>query len=492
MPPPLNLVLRVLGAAGAVRRFASHRTELALRKFWRNPRGALIIPLVAAAVGWVTNWLAVQMIFYPLSFMGVPIKQFISGSMYGCAVLEPLGLVGWQGIVPAKAAQMSFDMVSMVTAKLIDVREVFGRLDPDEVARLLRPEVPLLAEEVARGLRGVPEFAVDIAAGGLPALPAYVLDALRAAQDAYVAGFTTALQKVVDTTLDLKELVVCAMCEDKRVLVELFQRCGDVELKFLVDSGLWFGFLLGVIQMIVWMFYDNPWTLTIGGLIVGFATNWLALKCIFEPVEPVQVGPFEIQGMFLKRQHEVSIAFSDYLAENVLTSRKMWETMLEGQSKDEFRKVLGQHTKEFLNSGANRFGIGNAAEAAAVGAGAVASGPVVEEVVDSMVERLKPHLEPLHAYVDDTLDLKEVMREKMLLMTPQEFERVLHPIFEQDELTLILAGAALGAIAGFGQQITTAPEPPLEDAEGEGKARAPGAQEEAGGADDAGKAVPAA
>jgi hypothetical protein len=43
------------------------------------------------------------------------------------------------------------------------------------------------------------------------------------------------------------------------------------------------------------MFWDNPWTLTIGGAIVGYLTNWIALKCIFEPVEPVTVGPFVLQ-----------------------------------------------------------------------------------------------------------------------------------------------------------------------------------------------------
>jgi len=33
----------------------------------------------------------------------------------------------------------------------------------------------------------------------------------------------------------------------------------------------------------------------------------------------------------------------------------------------------------------------------------------------------------------------------------QEFEKVLHPIFQEDELTLILVGTALGAAAGFAQ-----------------------------------------
>ena len=32
---------------------------------------------------------------------------------------------------------------------------------------------------------------------------------------------------------------------------------------------------------------------------------------------------------------------------------------------------------------------------------------------------------------------------------------MLHPIFEQDEMTLIISGAVLGAIAGFIQQVWT-------------------------------------
>ena len=72
-----------------------------------------------------------------------------------------------------------------------------------------------------------------------------------------------------------------------------------------------------------------------------------------------------------------------------------------------------------------------------------------------MKERLQDHVHVLHEYTDDALGLKELMRERMALMTPQEFERVLHPIFEQDELTLIVSGAVLGAIAGFIQQVYT-------------------------------------
>ena len=37
----------------------------------------------------------------------------------------------------------------------------------------------------------------------------------------------------------------------------------------------------------------------------------------------------------------------------------------------------------------------------------------------------------------------------MRTLSSAEFERVLHPVFEEDELTLILIGTGLGGLAGF-------------------------------------------
>ena len=41
----------------------------------------------------------------------------------------------------------------------------------------------------------------------------------------------------------------------------------------------------------------------------------------------------------------------------------------------------------------------------------------------------------------------------MMAMTSAQFERVLHPIFEEDEMTLIISGGALGFMAGLVQQL---------------------------------------
>jgi hypothetical protein len=84
------------------------------------------------------------------------------------------------------------------------------------------------------------------------------------------------LQLDIEDILDLRAVVLEAFVRDKVVLVDLFQKVGRVELDFLVESGLGFGFLLGLLQMVAWIVTPKPWTLPVAGAVVGYVTNWIA------------------------------------------------------------------------------------------------------------------------------------------------------------------------------------------------------------------------
>ena len=71
-------------------------------------------------------------------------------------------------------------------------------------------------------------------------------------------------------------------------------------------------------------------------------------------------------------------------------------------------------------------------------------------------QRLPYHFtrsESFYEYVDTTLGIEKTLRTGLESMSSKQFEQILHPIFEEDELTLILAGGFLGFVAGFGQQL---------------------------------------
>lgn len=370
------------------------------------------------------------MIFYPIQFRGLPI--FVRDEV-------PLGLIGWQGIVPCKTRKMSVVMVDMVTSQLLSVKQVFYRLNPRLMANLLAPEVPKIADEIIHEVMPV-KFLQDIPAMVFNGLGDDSKAILRHWNVNFLTSLCKAMQQNVESIFNIRNCVVSQMMQDRRLLGQLFRACGQAELDFLTNSGLWFGFLLGIIQMAVALFWENPWSLSFGGAIVGLATNWLALKWIFEPVNPTKVGPFILQGKFLRRQKEVAREFSSFFANRILKSEQVWNSILTDPSTaPEFAKLFGQHFERFLKQVTKGLRITLEPE-------------VIAMATAKALARLPEHVGVLHEYIDSTLGLEESLRTSMEKMTSLQFERVLHPIFEEDELTLILAGAVLGFVAGLVQQ----------------------------------------
>ena len=428
---------------------AASATRKALKRIKRKRIEAICIPFVAAFVGWLTNWLAVQMLFYPVEFMGLQLgKRQVVNTIYGCDVFQPLGLIGWQGIVPAKAAKMGYAMVNMVTTKLINVQEVFGKIDGDKIATLLSIEVPDMARDIGKSL--FPNWTVSLAENQfVPKLTSDLKYAILEFQHSYLSGFVRHMQANLSKILDMDQFITQYYCSKKWLLNKFFQQCGEKELDFLVKSGVWFGFLLGLPQIVLWAFVDNIWSLVFGGLVVGYATNWLALKLIFEPVEPLSIGPFTIQGIFLQRQQEVSVAFAEFYATWILKSKLIWHYLFTGPKSESFKELLTDYNVDVINEVANKLSV----------RADLVDPDVVRQLgttgAERILEELPKHVDVLHNHIDATLDVQPLLEKGLQRLSPKEFESVLHPIFEEEEIILIIAGAILGAAAGALQYIAS-------------------------------------
>src|SRR5215210_8654824 len=99
----------------------------------------ITIPLFSAAIGYVTNWTGVWMLFNPVRFAGFRLPglrvvaqilprriQQIPGIM--------VGGVGWQGIIPSRAAKMGSIAVDQGIAKLGNPADFYRQLDPEKMA----------------------------------------------------------------------------------------------------------------------------------------------------------------------------------------------------------------------------------------------------------------------------------------------------------------------------------------------------------------------
>ena len=57
----------------------------------------------------------------------------------------------------------------------------------------------------------------------------------------------------------------------------------------------------------------------------------------------------------------------------------------------------------------------------------------------------------IHRYIAKNLDIEDTLSSRLKKLSPTEFEDLLHPVFQEDEITLIVTGGVLGLLAGMAQ-----------------------------------------
>eukprot|EP00004_Rigifila_ramosa_P011123 TRINITY_DN2345_c1_g1_i1.p1 TRINITY_DN2345_c1_g1~~TRINITY_DN2345_c1_g1_i1.p1 ORF type:complete len:417 (+),score=115.67 TRINITY_DN2345_c1_g1_i1:36-1253(+) len=391
----------------------------------------VLIPVMSAVVGYVTNIIALKMTFYPLEFFGV--YQFWPG----------IGL-GWQGIIPMKAEKMATIAVDLMTTKLINIEDIMRRLDPVMISRELAPVLNRMLEQI------ISEVALQESPGVWEALPSRVKDEIihTAAEDAPAVIESMALEvrnNIMDV-FDLKKMVVDSLVKDKELLNTIFLKCGAQELIFIEQSGFWFGGIFGIIQAIVWYVYPSSWLLPVCGFLNGYLTNLIALKMIFEPVEPINICGFSYQGLFLKRQKEVAVEYAALVSEKILNAKNIIWAIIRGPSSDKLFKIIHRHVKRAVDDFS---GISRPLIQMTIGTDKYLD--VKQKVCDRIIDDLPSSMQYIHAYTDRALDVENTIREKLAALPPRDFEGLLHPVFQEEEWKLILVGGVLGALVGVGQ-----------------------------------------
>ena len=76
----------------------------------------------------------------------------------------------------------------------------------------------------------------------------------------------------------------------------------------------------------------------------------------------------------------------------------------------------------------------------------------VERVCDVACERLPHALRTAEGYISEAMRLEETLRTRMAHLPPEQFEPLLHSIFQEDEWKLVAVGGVLGAALGAAQQ----------------------------------------
>jgi uncharacterized membrane protein YheB (UPF0754 family) len=406
----------------------------------------LTIPLFTGAIGYLTNWSGVWMLFHPIRFMGLPVPglsrlapllprrlQQIPGTMQGG--------VGWQGIIPSRAAKMGSIAVDKGLAKLGSPADFYEQLEPEAIAEhILETARDDIREVVDRIMeREYPDT--------WSAMPRRVREAVHARVQQQlpdiVRSVTDEIGAHIDQLLDIKLMVIRRFEEDPEMANRIYLDVGRRELRLIINFGFLFGAIQGIPLVFIVHAFPHWWVLPIGGVIIGYVTNWIALWMIFEPVDPHRFGPLKLQGLFIRRQPEVSEVYAEIIADDIVTLRNIGDELLHGPRADRTRQMIEDAMRPAVDRA-----VGPARLAVQVALGRSEYENIRESLATEAVDYTMTPLEDPEFNRRQSAAIRDMFTDRVRELPHKDFSELLRSGMREDEWLLLLHGAVLGFVAG--------------------------------------------
>jgi uncharacterized membrane protein YheB (UPF0754 family) len=385
------------------------------------------------------------MLFYPVHFRGLraPWLQRVARRLpYKIRQIPGLmiGGIGWQGIVPSRAAKMGSLAVDSGIAKLGTPQDFFQQLEPEKIAEQIivstRGDIPATVERIMR--RQNADLWDDLPTQ----VKELVIERVQHQLRSIAHDLTDQIGEHIDQLVDVKLMVIKRF--DPELANRVFLEMGRRELKFIQNFGFVFGFVLGIPVAFLTHFVTFWWLLPILGVVIGYVTNWVALWMIYEPPEWRHYGPLRWKGLFIRRQPEVSEVYATIVADDILTLSEFGSELLHGPQSDRTRALI---------------------ESAMLPAVDRATGPLRPAVRVAVGHR--EYEEIRHAFATEPVDdfmtpltdpefsrtqsakMRKLIAERMREMAPADFGEMLRTATREDEWLLLLHGAVLGLAGGL-------------------------------------------
>ena len=407
----------------------------------------LSIPVFTGVVGWLINWSGLWMLFSPVTFKGVKVPGMRElATVLPRKVQEVPGVlqggVGWQGIVPARAAKMGSIAVDKAIAKLGTPSEFYQQLEPEKIAEhivtVFRPEIPELVDDVMRSehprlWRDLPDPVKEA-----------VYQRVQAQLPSVVGRVTTEIGVHIDQLLDPKIMVIDHFRDNPALVVRIFRDFGQRELNLMVLFGFVFGFLLGIPVAIVDSIAHQWWLLPLLGVVVGWTTNALGMWLIFEPPEERRILGIKVHGLFLRRQDEAAEVYAQIIADDVITLERIGDFLLDGPRGDRTRQMLAAALRPAIDQAA-----GPARGALRVAMGGTRFDSIRESVAQEAVGRtITPFKDPEFSR-QQADKIRTLVATRTKELPPRDFVEMMRSAIKEDEWMLYAHGAIMGAAGGL-------------------------------------------
>ncbi|HEX4956665.1 MAG TPA: DUF445 family protein [Lacibacter sp.] len=190
----------------------------------------------------------------------------------------------------------------------------------------------------------------------------------------------------------------------------------------------------------------NYWLLLIPliSAFIGWFTNWVAIKMLFHPKQPINILGLTIQGIFPKRQEQFAVKLGKLVSEQLLSFSDIEEKLTSPKNLQQMMPQVEQHIDHFLREKLSE------------------TMPMISMFIgDKTIEKLKAtltaeleHLFPslIKTYthsLKNELDLEKIVTDKVKNFSSDQLEAILYQVMSREFRFVEILGGILGFLIGL-------------------------------------------
>ncbi len=179
---------------------------------------------------------------------------------------------------------------------------------------------------------------------------------------------------------------------------------------------------------------------------IGWITNFIAIKMLFHPRQPLQVASLTVQGIFPKRQKALALNLAAVIEGELLSHDDIRQAM----HRPEFARRLKDRILDgFTDFLSKRLGGLNPMIAMFLDSAMMDR---IKGLLDAEMDRIVPGLlETATSELKNTLDVRQIIQDKIEGLSMERLEALLMSIMAREFRFIEVVGAVLGGLIGLVQ-----------------------------------------
>lgn len=180
--------------------------------------------------------------------------------------------------------------------------------------------------------------------------------------------------------------------------------------------------------------------------IIGWSTNWVAIKMLFHPKKPWTFAGIRIQGIFPKRQRQIAQQLGQIVANDLLRLEEITEKIQDPEQLKAVSPFIEQHVDNFLHV--------KLKEKLPVVSMFVGEG-TLQKIKEGLMEEIDVLLPQVMGRFADNLservDIQKIVEEKVAAFSSDKLEELLVSVLSREFRFVEIIGGVLGFIIGVVQ-----------------------------------------